>query len=132
MIGGMGYLYSFLKPSHTYYQAWQEYRRRRKFAWLSTLVAMPAALIGAIIILPIALALKSDIPIAMVFGGGMIFCVWIHLRRLIWPCPRCRRAFHLMAFAFKIDFDRCKHCGLEKYAPCDPAHQEWEYADQTK
>jgi hypothetical protein len=128
----MGYLYNFLKPSHAYYQAWQEYRRRRKLVWVAAAAALPAAFLGAILVMPLALLLKSDVPVALIFCVCIGFCLWMHFRRLLWPCPRCGRAFHFMVFYFKGHFDRCQHCGLEKYAPCDPANQEWEFADQTK
>jgi hypothetical protein len=129
---GMGYLYTFLKPSHAYCQAWQEYRRRRKLAWVTTAAMFPVAILGSIVVSPLAFALKSDVPVGIVFFACIGFCVWMHLRRLFWPCPLCGRAFHLKVFYFKGDFDRCKHCGLEKYAPCDPANQKWEFADQSQ
>jgi len=125
----MGYLYSFLKPSHAYYQAWHEYRRRRKLAWIATAaLPLPIAL-GGLIVLPIAFWLESELPIMLVAGACMSVCAAMHSRWLRFPCPRCGRTFNLNYLTSR--FDGCKHCGLEKYAPCDPAEQEWELADHT-
>jgi hypothetical protein len=127
----MGYLYSFLKPRHAYCEAWQEYRRRRKLAWIATAAMLPAIMLGGVIVLPIALWLESEVPMMLVAGACMLGCIGLHSRWLNWPCPRCGRAFHNKVYYCGSIFDTCKHCGLERYAPCDPAEQVWEFADHT-
>jgi hypothetical protein len=88
-------------------------------------------MLGGLIVLPIVLWLKSEMPMMLVGVACMGTCAALHWRWLCWPCPRCGRAFKVNLFYLGGHFDRCKHCGLEKYAPCDPAEQEWEFADHT-
>jgi hypothetical protein len=123
----MGYLYSFLKPSHAYYENWQELCRRRKLIWIRTALMLPATMLLCILMLPLCFLLGTEVPLFIVPLAVMAAPVALRVRQSSWPCPRCKQPFfgdwgmyHSMAI-------RCLHCGLELYAPCDPAQQQWEF-----
>jgi len=123
----MGYTFRFLKPSHPYYPAWQEYRRRRKL-WILTFAGLvAAAALGQLIAMPLGYWFESDIPELVVVAT--IGCIGLPLVSFrTWQmvssrCPRCARVFNWGSFSL----DKCLHCGLEEYAPCDPAEQQWEF-----
>ena len=124
----MGYLWTFLKPSHPYYPAWRIYRRRRRAFWLTTLAILPLVILGSVALLPISYLFDSEklimaAPIA-VMGGWFL----LYQRIVWWPCPRCGKPFFTTWFRHWPFAGQCLHCGLGKYAPCDPAKQQWEKA----
>lgn len=127
----MGYLYTFLKPGHAYFAAWAEYRRRRRDAWLALVALFPAPVLAAFLVSPICWALNSGAPafIAAVVGALAWFIVncIVRFRYFWWPCPRCHRPFFQALWIHWPFANRCLNCGLEKYAPCDPSEQQWEF-----
>lgn len=104
---------------NAYEKHWREYRRRRFLAygfaaaWLPFGIAMMSLQDDPTIrpyVLPIVLAY-------MFLGFGIA-----GLRLSFWPCPRCGRPFSLTTFwRYKHFNPSCRHCGLPKWAPCDPA-----------
>lgn len=130
----MGYLHTFLKPKHAYYEAWREYRRRRTLMWLASLGWIPMGLIGVFLAGLLSLLLGPGgavgalpivaVPLVAITFATLLVAYW---RFRMWPCPRCRRAFRNPRY-WPLS-DRCPHCGLDLYAPCDPADQKWEYED---
>jgi hypothetical protein len=123
----MGYLYRFLKPSHAYSANWQEMRRRRKVYWISTALLFPVMVLLCGLVSPLCSLLQSDLPVFIVAMAVMAAYTAVHVYRLKWPCPRCGRPFFWAWWPYPPMACRCLHCGLELYAPCDPAHQQWEF-----
>ncbi len=124
----MGYLFTFLKPDHAYYQHWLEFRRRRRAYFLGffafpvvfLLTAAPSTLILYVLSLPESFAL-----IPVVAGCG----VWANYlwQQLRWPCPRCGKPFMFGRFGVVPWTSACGNCGLPTYSPCDPVDQKLEF-----
>lgn len=123
----MGYLYTGLKPEHAYYGAWQEYRRRRRLAWIATLSWAPIGLLGAIALLPLCKVLHSGWPLLiwLVLVVGLASAAYHYF--LCWRCPQCGQTFMWSWWANWPFTDKCLHCGLDRYAPCRREEQEWEF-----
>ena len=123
----MGYLYSFLKPSHAYYENWQELRRRRKRFWIGTALMYPGMLLLWILVSPLCFLLVTEVPFGIVALAMTAAWTAMRMDHANWPCPRCKQPFFRywgMNYSLAC---RCLHCGLELYAPCDPAQQQWEF-----
>jgi hypothetical protein len=123
----LGYLYKSLRPSHAYFPNWLEYRRLHRQAWIATVGFIPAAAMANIVGMFVSSKLLADVATGLLF----FFVVGMHYRAHLWPCPRCNRRFGWTIGGYASSYDRCSHCGLDKYAPCDPAVQEWEHFDPT-
>jgi hypothetical protein len=123
----MGYRYSFLKPDHAYFQAWQDLRRRTKVAWIATVALIPAVAIGILVVSPLSFALQSDVPAAVMSMLIMVGWIVLQYRNNRFLCPRCELLFFRTWWLYWMFTDKCRRCGLPKYAPCDPADQKWEF-----
>jgi hypothetical protein len=123
----MAYLYTFLKPNHAYYENWREMRRRRKHFWLAFLLAVPAVMGLGLVMFPIAVLMHAEVLILLGPLAWMVFLFYLQHRYISWPCPRCHRAFCRTWWGCFTMTDRCVHCDLLRYSPCDPAQQEWEF-----
>ena len=113
----MGYTYRFLKPEHQYWDHWQERRRLYKRSWIATLAWLPVTLIAAAIFEAI---FQAEWPVITVILISLPFPISYYFEFFKWPCPKCERPFWPRR-------ERCRYCGLQKYAPCDPDDQQWEY-----
>ncbi|HEY5312815.1 MAG TPA: hypothetical protein VIK18_09860 [Pirellulales bacterium] len=124
-LGRPGYRFNFLKPHHAYYQNWLEMRRRRKLFFLAPVLAWPVMALLMFALWPVCLLLRSDAPAGVVpfVVMGALPVAWFYWR--LWPCPRCGRAYFVGLQYWGSD--QCKNCGLARYAPCDPAEQQWEF-----
>ncbi len=127
----MGYLYTFLKPGHAYFAAWAEYRRRRRDALLALAGLLPVTALAMLLISPLCWVLNSGAPafIAAVVGmlAGFVVNYVAQVRYAWWPCPRCHLPLFQALWIHWPFASRCLNCGLEKYAPCDPSEQKWEF-----
>jgi hypothetical protein len=131
----MGYLYNFLKPTDEYYANWQELRRRRKRFWQYTALTIPGIAVLWGIATLLCWLFRSKIALApagvLTLAALVAWMIWSFMERwhlLRWPCPRCRRPFFNYRWVGYSSLTcRCLHCGLDIYAPCDPAHQQWRY-----
>ena len=122
----MGYLYNFLKPGHSYFAAWRDYRRLKNLVWIAAggfLLALVVAFVSRFVV-------TSEAPAFLVALASMLVAFVAHVRYMMWPCPRCHRRF-FRSWYWSPLADKCLHCGLEKYAPCDPADQQWEFETQA-
>ena len=93
---------------------WDDFRNRRKFAWLVFGFTVP--LFAIAILLPRTMRFHDAL-----VGALMVvwFVAWMFamVRLLLVRCPRCGEYFsqgrlHNLGFLAR----RCVHCGLEKYA----------------
>jgi hypothetical protein len=126
----MGYLFKFLKSDHAYLPNWQELRRRRKQFWMAFLLFIPFMMVigGVSQIVQQSLSgrlAEGFFAIAGISYTGLI--IWLSFRLAYWPCPRCGRPFSLSWWRRAAMNDRCLHCDLPRYAPCDSATQQWEF-----
>lgn len=112
--------------SDSYTAQWQEYRRRRRWAFGLALGIGPLAALwlvsdGPAWLEPLALALS------LAWLGAMAVTGW---RFGLWPCPRCGHPFCITsvnAWVWSMGGDRlralltprCLHCRLPKWAPRD-------------
>ena len=128
----MPYLFTFLKPRHAYYPQWLEMRRRRKIEWIAWAAWIPVTMLLALLVLPLSMALDTELPMLLTAAATMIALGVVRLWRLRWPCPKCGRPFASSWGISSLLSDSCLHCGLPRYAPCDPAKQEWEFESQAK
>ncbi|MPY88659.1 MAG: hypothetical protein GEU99_12125 [Luteitalea sp.] len=113
----------------TYTAQWQEYRRRRRWAFAVALGIGPLA----------ALLLGIDghpwlEPVAAVLGLAWIGAAAVTGWRFgLWPCPRCGHPFcvtSLRDWFWSLAGDRlralltsrCLHCGLPKWASSETGH----------
>jgi hypothetical protein len=129
----MGYTFRFLKPTHPYYPAWQEYRRRRRVGLLSFGGIIAFVALGQSIAIPVGNWLETDVPQQVIVAAfcflGLPLLLFRTYQWLSWPCPRCGKAFHWKLGHRRVSWviNGCLHCGLEEYAPCEPSEQLWEF-----
>lgn len=123
----MGYLYSFLKPEHEYLPHWQELRRRRWQFLISLALFLPSVALATVLTWPLRSLIGEAGASAMATLLAAVIPVWLYVRMLGWPCPRCGRRFLLARWRMTLINDQCVHCRLPKYAPTDPAKQNWEF-----
>lgn len=109
-------------PQGRYSVAWEDYARRRNaFAG-----ALGAYLIASLCLL--WLTARFNLHLRHGFVGllfalatvGGIAIMALSGWAVYWPCPRCGKPFHKSRFRNTLDADRCRHCGLPKWATDDP------------
>jgi uncharacterized membrane protein len=105
--------------------AWAEYRRRRLVFRLTLLFALLWFLPGAMLTEFLAKnGVNKNLAFLLIMALPMLGSIAVaHLRRMLWPCPRCKRAFHVTWFYGSPFSRRCLHCGLPLWAPV-PAQTE--------
>ena len=95
---------------------WKEYRRR---CWVFRLALLltPAWMIYAASIRTslVGYGLSHDSASFLTFMPMLALLIVAHLRRILWPCPRCGRPFHVTWWYSNTWARRCVHCGLPKW-----------------
>ncbi len=89
---------------------------------------MPAIAVGWLLVSPITYMLNlNPIVLGTVVAVAVVAVSFrLEFRFQSWPCPYCHQPFFRTWWGYYAFSDRCVHCGLAKYAPCDPAGQQWE------
>ncbi len=95
---------------------WNEYRRR---CWVFRLLLLmtPAWIIYAASIQTslISYGLSHGTAFYSTFMPMMALLIVANARRMLWPCPRCGRPFHVTWWYGNPWGRRCVHCGLPKW-----------------
>ena len=94
---------------------WDEYRRRRRAFRLSFLLALlwlvPGSMTRRFLVERcgwddiLAFCLAVGLPVLGIISAA-------HLKKVLWPCPRCGRPFHVGWFDSNAFSRRCVHCRL--------------------
>src|SRR6266851_7680503 len=104
--------------------SWIDYRRRRTAYWLVFLFYFPYMmilwLIATLIQKNTSHAVQYKIIITGFFAFGAVW-YWAGLRWVLWPCPRCGKAYSFKFPWGNVLRRKCAHCGLKKWA--DPASE---------
>lgn len=96
---------------------WCEYKRRRFAFRLALLLSLPLVILGFLIgtrLRADGLNALANIQFFMIPFAPIVIT---HIRRMLWPCPRCGRPFHVTWSYGNPYSRRCVHCGLPKWEP---------------
>jgi hypothetical protein len=93
--------------------AWNDYRRRRIWFFVIWLGGIPVSIVlsGSLMSL-----FHSDLPFYFVGGGYLLAFLAASLRLSLFKCPRCGHAFFTTWTSGNPLAQKCKHCGLPKWA----------------
>lgn len=99
--------------------AWDDYRQRRLASRSALLLALVWILPGSVIRHNlVSHGWDESTALVLAVASPMLVILSVtHLRRMLWPCPRCGRPFHASWCYGNLFARRCVHCGLPKWAP---------------
>ena len=102
-----------MNVQHQLDDQWKELNKRERLVLYSFLGFVPLA--GG---LGYIASKITDIEWLILFGpvGCMLFIVVSWLRFLLFPCPKCGKAFHTKPLGSFTTGRQCAHCGLPRNA----------------
>ncbi len=100
---------------NSYEDAWNDYRRRRRFA-LASVAGVPTYVL-AFSALPSHLGSWFSIIVIMGLWILVLLSLGVSLWRLSsWRCPRCKQEYFMRNRTHNPFARQCRHCGLRKWA----------------
>ncbi len=98
--------------------AWAEYKHRSLVFRLTVLFAVLWFLPGAVLTeFSVRYGWNKNLAFLLIMALPMLGSIAVaQLRRILWPCPKCKRAFHVTGFYGNPFSRRCLHCGLRLWA----------------
>ena len=98
--------------------AWAELKRRRLLFRLTLLFALLWFLPGAMLTeFLVRDGVNKNLAFFLIMALPILGSIAVaHLRRILWPCPKCKHHFHGTWFYGNPFSRRCLHCGLPLWA----------------
>jgi hypothetical protein len=105
------------KEKYLYQKEWEEYRKRQKFFWLSTLIIFPLIFFSGVFFNEFfKVEITGGLDIGSLYFIAFAIIVGISSFRFqLWKCPRCGNAFHWAWWWSSVFARKCLHCKLPKY-----------------